>query len=593
MMNKILFVSLHDEISNLQKSNPDVEYLTEDFYEWIDISKATIEESHVNNKAFQLYKALLEKELTRNSYLILDQSISKYFDTNELVFELATFIRLTDELYWNIPIFYFSNKSQASHLNRIKYDSTGISKTEGFHFISKKHLEIDSIINENKLTSGVFSSEKNLETFLEAIQVKDGETSRHSVANEWAMYQWAETLKIEDDESLIKIFNNIQHNLYFKYLLTIQPKEINHPLKLTLKNNNESRVLLIDDDSNKGWFEIFANLLYDKNNIYFDDVDFDFKNKSYEELEKYIIEIIKNSNSENEKNNQRNVFYNIIILDFRLQTTDFSEPIIENISSIKLLKAIKAYNPGIQVIFFSATDKVWNLQKMLELEADGFISKNLLSQSNTEYSVSNSFNEFIKTIQKALDRNFLIEYFEICGFIIKYLSHLDFIDNDDLNLFVDNLKSKIKIIETTIKNIDLKVSGSLDIVFLQCFNYLDEFNSQYIKYDKKEWRYVIGIREDVVKRYENRYPSKDNGEFIPNGKFDEPSWFQSTLNIFCNYFNVCSIRSDEIKQIWNVKNLRHSYIHPNNAKKPKYKFEIEEVLKILKLCKKITENIIE
>lgn len=36
---------------------------------------------------------------------------------------------------------------------------------------------------------------------------------------------------------------------------------------------------------------------------------------------------------------------------------------------------IKKINPGIQVIIFSATNKVWNLQALQEAGADGFIIK--------------------------------------------------------------------------------------------------------------------------------------------------------------------------------------------------------------------------
>ena len=40
-----------------------------------------------------------------------------------------------------------------------------------------------------------------------------------------------------------------------------------------------------------------------------------------------------------------------------------------------LLKRIKEYNKGIQVIIFSATNKIWNLQALQEAGADGFILK--------------------------------------------------------------------------------------------------------------------------------------------------------------------------------------------------------------------------
>jgi hypothetical protein len=38
----------------------------------------------------------------------------------------------------------------------------------------------------------------------------------HSIANEWAIYQWAKTIGCDETDELTKVFQNVQENLYFK-----------------------------------------------------------------------------------------------------------------------------------------------------------------------------------------------------------------------------------------------------------------------------------------------------------------------------------------------------------------------------------------
>ncbi len=169
----------------------------------------------------------------------------------------------------------------------------------------------------------------------------------HSISNEWAIYQWAKTITCEDTEELQSLFLNVQYNLYFKYLRTIHPisevDRIPHE-KLIIEDNNSSKVLLIDDECEKGWDEIFAHL-GDINNIYVESIGGDFKSRSAEDV---ISESIKTINDND---------IDVVFLDFRLILNDFSENKVDEITSVKLLKEIKKINPGIQVIIFSATNK--------------------------------------------------------------------------------------------------------------------------------------------------------------------------------------------------------------------------------------------
>jgi hypothetical protein len=133
------------------------------------------------------------------------------------------------------------------------------------------------------------------------------------------------------------------YNLYFKYLRTIHPiskQDVISATKLKIECKGKPKVLLIDDEAEKGWYEIFAFLLGDLNNIYTDYLGVDFKSLSSDDIiEKSIDKIFTND-------------IDVVILDFRLNPSDFENRNSEEITSIKLLREIKKRNPGIQVIAF-------------------------------------------------------------------------------------------------------------------------------------------------------------------------------------------------------------------------------------------------
>ena len=190
----------------------------------------------------------------------------------------------------------------------------------------------------------------------------------HSVNNEWAIYQWSNSIGHTMTPELQYVFKNVQSNLYFKYLKTINPFSIAERIpenQLMIDKKGSPRVLLIDDESEKGWGEFFSYLLEDLNEIYFDYLGEGFKNLSRKQIVEQSLEKIINENID------------VVILDFRLNLNDFAFENIEEVTGIQLLKEIKKINPGIQVIVFSATNKIWNLQAIQKSSADGFILKDI------------------------------------------------------------------------------------------------------------------------------------------------------------------------------------------------------------------------
>lgn len=223
----------------------------------------------------------------------------------------------------------------------------------------------------------------------------------HSITNEWAIHQWAKTIGCDETDELTKVFQNVHTNLYFKYLKTINPiSELGKisPDKLKINDKVKPRVLLIDDEADKGWYEIFAYLLGDINGIYTDYLGIDFKKSSSDEIiEKSIEKIFKDD-------------IDIVILDFRLNLSDFENKSSDKITSVKLLKEIKEKNTGVQVIAFSATNKVWNLKNLKSEGANGFISK-ADPYKNDEQFINRSIKGFIDNIQECMRLAFLKDFY--------------------------------------------------------------------------------------------------------------------------------------------------------------------------------------
>lgn len=480
--------------------------------------------------------------------------------------KLALNIRCTKTLNQCSNLYIYGFVKFSFIVNHKYFD---ILKTKNVKMIdfSKKAIYDSAIKTRVKITENELSNEISKVK----LNYPKNYMDNHSVANEWAIYQWAKTIRCDKTDELAKVFQNVENNLYFKYLKTINPifdpKEFNNDL-LKIKYKGSPRVLLIDDESDKGWGELIAYILEDCNDIYTDYLGYDFKNKDSKQIE---IECIKKIEKDN---------INLVILDFRLNSTDFVETNPEKITSTKILRAIKGLNPGIQVIIFSATDKVWNLQALQIAGADSFIFKGL----NEWGANSTTVVTMVKQIKQSIKRLFLKDLFQIIFQIKKNLKAVDYVDETDFEKFVLDLLTHIKIIEEACKQITLERKSTLDIVFLSCYNLLEQFKSYYISY--KDYSYVLGIDEIDMVRYSPAGKKIINvGVFTPNNQYDKPSWFNSLASISIDYLQICNLNDDLIKKLAKVKTKRNDFIHGN-----KNHFDQNELKMILNIITVITKK---
>lgn len=397
----------------------------------------------------------------------------------------------------------------------------------------------------------------------------------HSIANEWAIYRWAKTIESSDND-IEKINAKIESDLYYKYLKTIYPISATdtnlHNLKIKTPENDKPKILYIDDEWEKGWYKIFETILCHNSKIeQFGYLDIDFS-QNREEIVNQAVQKIKADDID------------IVILDFRLHHSDFENNDLQENTSIRILQKIKKYNQGIQVIYFSATNKIWNLQKLQALGADGFIIKEAPENSIDPQFTADTIGNFKEVMETAVKRKFLKIIFLICKQIKKNIENQITLNLfEEYNKFLKILITQIKIIEQAISKIDLKVKMSMDIVFLSAYNFLEHFKNYYFKYDNKDYRYYIGEKKEDVNNY---YFDRQN-KFIKNKDvIKDLTWFCAMANLFIDYFEICSQEDKKVEYLNKVKDKRNNYIHEDKSF-----FDEKEVIMVLSLCENITSKL--
>lgn len=386
----------------------------------------------------------------------------------------------------------------------------------------------------------------------------------HSIANEWAIYRWAKLIN-SGNSDINKIIEKIDTDIYFKYLKTIYPIKNEDKIieqDLEIKYTGNPNILLIDDESEKGWYELLYHILSDINGITeFSYIGNELNLLDQDDLVKKCINYVKENDID------------LVILDFRIIEADHTELDVAKISGYRILDGIKIYNTGIQVVVLSATNKALNLLALQDAKADGFIVKERPENSMDEMFTYETITSFCKTMTKVIERKFLKDLYRKVKTVKRNLLLVDAIEeNKNFNNLLNELNTQIKVIETSLDGIDVEKSTTIDIVFLAAFNFLELFNKYYIK-QERDYRYYIGHDLIELKRYNVKGNKLDDkGPFIGNTIYDKPSWFHSISGILKDYFNIDIKQKNIYQNLWKIKELRNDYIH---SKKPN--FEVDEL----------------
>lgn len=298
------------------------------------------------------------------SVLIIPYSITE----NILEFtglQLAHHIRLTESLGDGrfVPIVFIGSESPYTVSRLTPF--ANILYCEGSYWSAPKREPLQKLISIDRHLDGLLPI--NYEDFLKRIDIHapSNYESHHGVDNELAMIRWAEYVGCS--ESVKDIENKSLTNLYFKYCLAERPfhKRLE---SMSLKIKGKGDVIVVDDEGEKGWYEIYSKILDYSPNISLHPLKMDFTNvKPTEVVSKTIARI----------NDLKQPL--VVIVDLRICEDDFDTEDPKALTGFQVIKAVKQVNQGIQVIVTSASNKHWNFAEALNNGALGYVFKDYQS----------------------------------------------------------------------------------------------------------------------------------------------------------------------------------------------------------------------
>lgn len=448
-------------------------------------------------------------------------------------------IRLTKELedVRLLPILFITDDSKeeilTNQINNNKEKSALLLFTKGSYLLSA--FSLDEYISRPLLN---IEETTLLEQVVPSLNIENTKDPGHQLANDWGAFRLAKfagyTLKLEKPASL-----------YFKYKDSFTNNEIVPNANNTIGLFNEScKALLIDDNATSGWSETLKHILRSKIVNPGKSVSLDVITL-FDDALKYADYIN----------------YDVVFLDLRLlKEEDKSNQInsIDDFTGTKVLKVIKEINPGIQVIIFTASNKVWNIEKLLELGANGYYIK-----ESPEYILSTRFSkdnydEFIKTIQTCLLRKPLKEIYTLSQNIKSIITTL--VKNKKIDKSFG--KSVQQYIELSNKIIDAaRTENDYAMGYLVLFKCIELINDNYITEDSPtNWRITSDgpLKQFRYNKGNNTVASVTPISFTNN----LPSTFEKIAGITSQVLGFTNV---DVLDLYHNVQRRNKFIHPDES----------------------------
>ena len=315
---------------------------------------------------------------------------------HSLFMQLAMHIRLSATLPGQsslAPIVFISDSPLEKLIKKSSFSQIFI--TEGTYICRRGDIKavMDSVqsLDESSFRIG----------FLDKINIPAPKGSNHSLANQWGASRLYMLIRGADagvDD--FKDFQDIHKSLYFKYVCHKIPsrgavgKKADGPYQL--KRSVGKRILLIDDEADKGWTKALSCLM---------------PFATLEVISETVLDF--NDFSERAKLMIMEGRYDLVLLDLRLGGIR-EDYIVEadQMSGYKVLQRIKQFNRGTQVIMLTASNKAWNLKALMSgaAGADGYFVK-----ESPEYEFSDDLSlanlrSLISDMDHCLEQRYLKEF---------------------------------------------------------------------------------------------------------------------------------------------------------------------------------------
>ncbi len=395
---------------------------------------------------------LLQKEF--NILFIKDNLSGNYLELYGIL--LAYHIRLSDKLgkkIQRVPIIILSD-IDGYILNRID-PMANILFTKNI-FVSSNDLDTFGYFEKEFQKIVAFQDYKK--EFIDLIHIEQPKDylSDHDISNEWNIDRWADILNVKSSV-IQKNKTKIENMLYYKYLQALYPATISDEVEIK-KLMNKGKVLLIDDEWDKGWGDVL-DIALNQEGINFTIFKEEFRDKqSLDELNLSQIKIP-----------------DVLLLDLRLVAADRDHNRIEEYSSIKILEKLHKFNPGIQVIMLTATGKSTRLEKLYKKHILGYVKKEHPNDISID-TVAN-INKLIQLVDKGLGRKYLISVWQTQQEILNYNLFQDLDSEIESERKLLELKNSISTIFDTLNS---NLPNTFVFGMLELYKCLEIINDYYI-----------------------------------------------------------------------------------------------------------------
>lgn len=258
------------------------------------------------------------------------------------------------------------------------------------------------------------SINKDFDTKAITVTSENLANDRHSITNQWG----AVKLALNAGYGIDEINYSFPPTLYFNHLIKKHGLEIDpNDDKVNLSSHLEKKkVLLIDDNFDKGWQAVIEKI-----------------------FEPAKVDVAEDFEKVNQFGNLKDLNpYDLIFLDLRLPKILKKE--IEYNNGMDLLKKIKKCYPQIPVIVFTASNKSWTREAVLNYGADGMYVKESPEYAGDQNYSKENFINFEKSVRKTLEKyKVLRPYWEAIQIILKDQTFLSLPEKGS-----SNFKSRIE-----------------------------------------------------------------------------------------------------------------------------------------------------
>lgn len=477
------------------------------------------------------------RELPKDIDRVVIDADSLYTENIELPLDLALQIRLMLRECLHTSL---SSIIIVSDLSIEAFSDYGVKSM--ILMTRKVSLVQSEVVCEVIRNSSSLSPGEYVEGFLNLIKIEPQQKieGRHSIANEWGAERLGSVVCPDRKSDIIPL--KTSSSLYFRYcdLVSLNADEVRGIINCKSQERIESKeiesegvkFLLIDDEADKGWLKVLSALMPDAEY----DV-WDTPIHSYEEISPEI------------RNNIKSRKYDLIFLDLRMAGVS-EESVLkpEAFSGMRILRAIKKVNCGIQVIMLTATNKAWNLKALLEAGANGYYMKESPEYHfPVTYSEQNA-NALIDTIETCLDNSYLRH-------IVARMAQLRLPDDSECS---DNIYNQLKIALSLI--LKAKTNADYAFAYISLEQVFEIATSSLIRQSWNSGRCEFFFTEDTHEKCRLIEGGKDKG------LLDSAAQWKKVSAIYYQLYggDDCKFSTKAEALI----SLRNEYIHPGKEDKP-------------------------